>query len=224
MSVRVLEARDRVGGRTLNKPLGPGDVVEMGGQWIGPGQDHIAGLASELGVETFPTYDAVFDRPFWRETGLSGQSASIVGPVSSTFDSSPPAGRPGVLLGFVEGRAARDLGRASREVRQAAVLDGLTKLFGARAGNPDDYFESEWASDPWTRGCYMGYLTPGGWASHGRALRSPSGRIHWAGTETAITWFGSMDGAVSAGQRTAAEASSSLELTAPSPVPLTAPT
>ena len=52
----VFEARDRVGGRTLNEPIGDGKIVEVGGQWIGPGQDRIAALARELGVETFPTH------------------------------------------------------------------------------------------------------------------------------------------------------------------------
>jgi len=56
LSVRVLEARDRVGGRTLNADIGDGKVVEMGGQWIGPGQDRIAKLAVDGGVGTFPTY------------------------------------------------------------------------------------------------------------------------------------------------------------------------
>src|ERR671916_551790 len=57
VSVVVLEARDRVGGRTLNEPIGDGKVVEVGGQWIGPTQDHLAALARELGVGTFPTHD-----------------------------------------------------------------------------------------------------------------------------------------------------------------------
>lgn len=52
----VLEARDRVGGRTLNHDLGNGYVSEAGGQWIGPGQTAVADLARELGVGTFPTY------------------------------------------------------------------------------------------------------------------------------------------------------------------------
>src|SRR5690349_19628278 len=56
-SAIVLEARDRVGGRTLNHSLGPGKVVEVGGQWIGPTQDHIAKLAKDLGVKTFKTYN-----------------------------------------------------------------------------------------------------------------------------------------------------------------------
>jgi monoamine oxidase len=52
----VLEARDRVGGRTLNESIGDGKIVEVGGQWIGPGQDRLAALARELEVDTFPTH------------------------------------------------------------------------------------------------------------------------------------------------------------------------
>lgn len=52
----VLEARDRVGGRTCNHDLGNGIVSEGGGQWIGPGQTAIADLARELGVETFDSF------------------------------------------------------------------------------------------------------------------------------------------------------------------------
>src|SRR5690242_6114341 len=40
-SVVVLKANDRVGGRTLNADLGGGKVIEVGGQWVGPGQDRI---------------------------------------------------------------------------------------------------------------------------------------------------------------------------------------
>jgi monoamine oxidase len=52
----VLEARDRVGGRTLNFDIEGGYVSEVGGQWIGPGQTAIADLARELNVGTFPSY------------------------------------------------------------------------------------------------------------------------------------------------------------------------
>jgi monoamine oxidase len=54
----VLEARERVGGRTLNEGLGDGKVVEIGGQWVGPTQDRLYELARELGIETFPTFTA----------------------------------------------------------------------------------------------------------------------------------------------------------------------
>ena len=55
-SVLVVEARERVGGRTVNASIGAGKVVEMGGQWVGPTQDRVLALAGELGIETFPTY------------------------------------------------------------------------------------------------------------------------------------------------------------------------
>jgi monoamine oxidase len=56
-SAIVLEADDRVGGRTLNHRFSDGTVVEIGGQWIGPTQDRLAALAAELGVATYPTWD-----------------------------------------------------------------------------------------------------------------------------------------------------------------------
>lgn len=52
----VLEARNRVGGRTLNHQLGGGQVSDAGGQWIGPGQTAVADLARQLNVGTFLTY------------------------------------------------------------------------------------------------------------------------------------------------------------------------
>ncbi len=55
-SVVVLEARDRVGGRTLNDTVA-GVTVEVGGQWVGPTQDRVNALIDELGLERHPTYD-----------------------------------------------------------------------------------------------------------------------------------------------------------------------
>lgn len=55
-SVAVLEARTRVGGRTLNHPVGDGEVIEVGGEWVGPGQDRILARAKEFGIKTFKTY------------------------------------------------------------------------------------------------------------------------------------------------------------------------
>ncbi|HLN32809.1 MAG TPA: flavin monoamine oxidase family protein [Gemmataceae bacterium] len=56
-SVVVVEARDRVGGRTLSQQVGR-EVLDLGGQWQGPTQDRLASLASELGVQMFPQYHA----------------------------------------------------------------------------------------------------------------------------------------------------------------------
>ncbi|HEX5594103.1 MAG TPA: FAD-dependent oxidoreductase [Solirubrobacterales bacterium] len=57
-----------------------------------------------------------------------------------------------------------------------------------------------------SRGCYGCLMTTGGWTEYGRALREPVGRLHWVGAETATAWNGYMDGAVSSGERVAAEA------------------
>ncbi len=56
LDVVVVEARDRVGGRVLTEVTGSGAVVDHGGQWIGPTQDRLRGLAAECGVATFPTH------------------------------------------------------------------------------------------------------------------------------------------------------------------------
>jgi monoamine oxidase len=56
-SVAVLEAQDRVGGRTLNHSFADGTIVEIGGQWVGPTQDRLYALAAELGVGHYPTWD-----------------------------------------------------------------------------------------------------------------------------------------------------------------------
>lgn len=56
LSVVVLEANDRVGGRTHDLVLEDGLSTEGGGQWIGPGQDRIFALIDELGLHTFNTY------------------------------------------------------------------------------------------------------------------------------------------------------------------------
>jgi monoamine oxidase len=58
VDVVVLEARHRVGGRSFTDTSEAGFRIDRGGQWIGPTQDHLASLAAELGVTTFPTYIA----------------------------------------------------------------------------------------------------------------------------------------------------------------------
>ena len=155
---------------------------------------------------------AIYERPFWREEGLSGQAASDGGPARVVFDNSPPDGSPGVLLGFLEGRLARQWGARRASERREAILAGHARLFGERAARPQRFVERVWAEEEWTRGCYGCLMTTGGWTEFGRALRAPIGPLHWAGAETATVWNGYMDGAVQSGERAAAEALSALGL------------
>ncbi|HEV7615002.1 MAG TPA: flavin monoamine oxidase family protein [Solirubrobacterales bacterium] len=149
---------------------------------------------------------SIYERPFWREQGLSGQATTDVGPARVVFDNSPPDGSPGVLLGFLEGRLARQWGARPAAERRAAILAGHARLFGPRAARPQRFVERVWAEEEWTRGCYGCLMTTGGWTEYGRALRAPIGPLHWAGAETATVWNGYMDGAVQSGERAATEA------------------
>lgn len=148
---------------------------------------------------------AVYDEPFWRHDGFSGQATSTAGPVKVAFDNSPPSGVPGILLGFLEGDAGRLLGCYSAEERRRQVLECFVRFFGPRAVAPELYLEQSWVDEEFTRGCYSGHFPPGVWTSFGPALRAPIGRLHWAGTETAAVFNGYVEGAVRSGERTAAE-------------------
>ncbi len=70
-SVLVVEARDRVGGRVLNHRLGSGAVIESGGAFVGPTQDHIIALANELKVPMFEEY--VDGKSVYNSSGLLGR-------------------------------------------------------------------------------------------------------------------------------------------------------
>jgi monoamine oxidase len=147
---------------------------------------------------------AVYDEPFWRHDGLSGQAVSLPGPAQVVFDNTPPNGSPG-LIGFLEGRDARELAVVPEAERRDAVLRGFQRLFGRRAAHPVLYVDKDWSAEPYSRGCYAGVFGPGAWTGYGRLLREPVGRIHWAGTETATRWMGYMDGAIQSGRRAAVE-------------------
>jgi monoamine oxidase len=148
---------------------------------------------------------AIYDEPFWRAKGLSGQAVGDVAPVHTTFDNSPPSGRPGILMGFIHANAARSLSDRPAEARRKLVLNSFARYFGPEAFAVREYVDKSWAEDEWSRGCYGAYMPPGVWTSHGHALARPVGRIHWAGTETASEWNGYIEGALASGERVARE-------------------
>jgi monoamine oxidase len=150
--------------------------------------------------------EAVYDRPFWRDAGLSGQSVSDTGPVRTTFDNSPPGGRPGVLFGFIGGHDARQWMQQSPSRRRAQVIENFVTYFGERARHPRSYTEDNSAAEePWIRGCPTVNLPPGVLSDFGPAIRARFERVHWAGSETSTFWAGYMDGAVRSGERVARE-------------------
>lgn len=101
-SVVVIEARDRVGGRTLSHFLTDGQPIEIGGQWAGPGHHDLLALAAELGVPTFPTYDAGWHLLFYR--GRLLRHRGLI----------PPRLPPNVLADFLQAQVRLD--RMARQV------------------------------------------------------------------------------------------------------------
>jgi len=157
-------------------------------------------------------FAAVYERPFWRDLGLSGRSMTINGPVANTLDNSPPDGDAGVLIGFVPGPQALALARRPAQERRAAVLDTFARLFGPEAGRPERLVEKNWTADPWSRGCYYGMPGPGVVTTLMPSFTQPVGSIHWAGTETTFRSLGGMNGAVLSGQRAGNEVLAALSL------------
>jgi monoamine oxidase len=162
-------------------------------------------LTQRLPQGTMTKVTVIYDRPFWRDDGLTGTAISTDGYVSATFDDSPEDGSPGVIFGFVAGDRSREFNGLSEADRRAAILSQFEQLFGPAAATPIRYLETNWAAEVWSRGCPVGIAGPGLLTAYGPALRPPVGRIHWAGTETSTYWNGYMDGAVRSGERAAAE-------------------
>jgi monoamine oxidase len=162
-------------------------------------------LTQRLGMGALTKVAAVYDRPFWRDKGLTGQVLNTDGLVSATFDDSPEKGKEGVIFGFVGGDKCREYAKLSSAEKRSRVLAELSAAFGPEAAKPVEFFETTWANEPWTRGCPVAIAGPGTYLAYGDQLRKPQGAIHWAGTETSVYWNGYMDGAVRSGERAAKE-------------------
>ncbi|MGE2731094.1 flavin monoamine oxidase family protein [Mycolicibacterium vaccae] len=145
-----------------------------------------------------------FPAPLWRELGLSGWSVSTGGPLLSTVDDSPPDGSAGVLTGFVTGEEATAFSRLSPPDKLAAALAHTRKLFPSLPA-PAQCTVTDWLAEKYSQGCYAALFGPGDWLRLGPTLTEPHGRVHWAGTETSLEFFGLMEGAIRSGNRVAAE-------------------
>ena len=140
---------------------------------------------------------AVYDRPFWRDAGLSGSAVSHVGPLREMHDMSGPDGAPAALFGFVPNGVVPD---------RQAVLEQLVTLFGDAAAVPIEVHVQSWSDQPLTS-------PPGATASTAfhlfghPALRTPAfdGRWMFASTETGTASPGHIEGALEAAEHAVAE-------------------
>lgn len=148
-----------------------------------------------------------YKSPWWRKHNLTGMSQSAHGPCVVTRDSSVDADGHYSLTCFIVGQPARDWMVLSPGDRENAVLAHIQHLFSkfATVEQPIHIEEQIWRNEQWSQGCPCPVLGPGGLTKFEAALRAPSGRVHFVGTETAWEWKGYMEGAVRSGERGAQE-------------------
>jgi putrescine oxidase len=147
---------------------------------------------------------AVYEEPFWRDDGLSGQGFAPYGLVTEIYDNSPPSGSVGVIVTFLAGEKAESAARLLPERRREAVLEGIAAYLGPRANDATGFVEVDWADEEWTRGAYGTSFGTGGLTRFGEDLRRPVGPIHWACSDIAGIGHIHMDGAIRSGQAAAA--------------------
>jgi monoamine oxidase len=161
-------------------------------------------MRRRMTLGTLMKIHAVYPEPFWRKDPGVWMALKLGGVVPEMFDNTPPEGTPGVLMGFHGGHAWRRYANDPAGRRQGALND-FAQAFGPGCLKPIAYFEQDWTSEQWSRGCPVSVVAPGVVTEFLPNLIVPFGRVHWAGTETATYWNGYMDGAISSGRRAAAE-------------------
>lgn len=150
----------------------------------------------------------VYDKPFWRDDGLSGQALSDCGPAPITFDNSHPESPRGVLVAFMAGKASHScLAPSERELanpqaRREGLIECLVRYFGEKARAPIDYIEKDWRDDVYSAGC-IPTMPPGVLTELGPQIDETTESMIWSGTETSHIWGGYMDGAVRSGEHAA---------------------
>jgi len=142
---------------------------------------------------------AVYDRPFWREQGLSGTAFSPYELSHEAYDNTNHGDERGTLVGFVSDQNADDLFTLSAEERKERILESLSHYYGPEAKNPVVYYESDWGTEEWTRGAYAASFDMGGLHRYGADLRAAVGPLHFACSDMAGAGYQHVDGAIRMG-------------------------
>ena len=148
---------------------------------------------------------AVYETPFWRADGLSGTCFGATSLVQEVYDNTNHEDPRGTLVGFVSDEKADRLFELTEQERREAVLASIAEYLGPRALEPLVYYESDWASEEWTRGAYAASFDLGGLSRYGRDQTAPVGCIHWANSDTAGEGYQHVDGALRRGRAAAEE-------------------
>ncbi|GAB3705215.1 flavin monoamine oxidase family protein [Nocardiopsis oceani] len=148
---------------------------------------------------------AVYERPFWRDKGLSGTGFGAKELCQEVYDNTNHADTRGTLVAFVSDESADHLLRKPAGERRAAILRSMANYLGDEVLEPLVYFESDFASEEWTRGAYAASYDLGGLHRYGADQRTPVGPVRWACSDLAAEGYQHVDGALRQGRRTAEE-------------------
>lgn len=169
----------------------------------------------QLAPATLKTH-FIYETPFWRARGLSGNAYTSDGYIFEVYDNSMPEPRKGVLSLFSYGDEANKMRAMTKNRRKNILERELIQLFGAKAAEYLDYVEYDWSAERYTHGCFSSHFSTNGWYGYGKYLNTAVGSLHWTGAEFASKWNGYFDGAVDQGIKVAKEVAAILAPETPS--------
>ena len=164
-----------------------------------------------IGVVRAAKVFLIYETAFWLDTKNDDSRSThftelgfmhniFHGTVSSANGKSLP-----VLTGIITGQAAIDFEKLSDTEQNDAILRQIERMYG-HVSKPLHYQCHIWGKETYSKGCYAGIGTPtGGLFKHGEYMRRPIGDFYFASTETAVEYYGYMEGAIRAGYRAASE-------------------
>jgi monoamine oxidase len=150
----------------------------------------------------------LYNSPWWRAGNLTGIVQSFKGPVVVARDTSVDERKQFSITCFVVAAPGRAWAKIPQPERLAMIHDQIKTLYGPfveSVPQPIETVEMNWDKEQWSQGCPCPAMPPGVMTSFGHALRTPHGRVHFVGTETAYEWKGYMEGAARSGERGAKE-------------------
>lgn len=153
---------------------------------------------------------AIYDKPFWREKGLSGTGFGGGHVVQEVYDNTnygpnfanDNAGEDphGVLVSFISDLHAERMWSLSEEERKHEILSELAAYLGEETMHPIAFYLSDMAAEEWTRGAYATSYDLGGLSRWGHLQNEPTGPIYYACSDIAAEGYQHVDGAIRQGE------------------------
>ncbi len=144
---------------------------------------------------------AVYDTPFWRENGLSGDAHSQRGPMVEIHDASPAQGGPYAVFGFI---GIPPENRTNTEAMRRGVTEQLVRLFGPQAATPKQVYVKDWAYDLNTaaKADRAPLYTHPHYGMPSSLTNLWDNNLLFSGTEVATQFGGYLEGALEAAENT----------------------